>query len=160
MQYKHGLFSQVQHILNIMATETNNLPLKKVDCKRALEAAGIIPTKQRLDIACAILSQPQHLSADQLLLLVNAKGANVSKATVYNTLRLFAQKGVVREVVVDPTRTFYDSNTDRHCHFYNEDTGSLTDVYSDCFLSDALPVAPDGTELVGIDVIIRVRNSA
>ena len=142
-----------------MVTKSNDLPLKKVDCKKVLEAAGIIPTKQRLDIACVILSQPQHLSADQLLLLVNAKGANVSKATVYNTLSLFAQKGVIREVVVDPSRTFYDSNTDRHFHFYNEDTGTLTDVYSDCLLSDALPNAPKGTELVGVDVVIRVRNA-
>ena len=142
-----------------MSAKANNLPLRKTDCKAVLEAAGIIPTKQRLDIACAILSRPQHLSADQLLLLVNANDCNVSKATVYNTLSLFAQKGVVREVVVDPGRTFYDSNTDEHFHIYNEDTGTLTDVYSDCLLADALPGAPDGTVLIGVDVIIRVRNA-
>lgn len=145
-----------------MATETNNLTAipecTKAQVKKRLEAAGIIPTKQRLDIACVMLSRPQHLSADQLLALLTTKGANVSKATVYNTLSLFAKTGVVREVVIDPIRTFYDSNTQPHFHFYNEDNGILTDVYSDCLLTEALPEAPTGTQRVGIDVVIRVRN--
>ena len=143
-----------------MSANINNLPLRKPDCKAVLEKAGIIPTKQRLDIACTILSQPQHLSADQLLLMVNANGCNVSKATVYNTLSLFARKGVVREVVVDPSRIFYDSNTDHHFHIYNEDSGTLIDTYSNCLLAEALPATPSGTELVGVDVVIRVRNTS
>jgi len=136
-----------------------DMPDHNTDYKAILEQAGIIPTKQRLDIARVILCRPQHLSAEQLLLLVNDKGSNVSKATVYNTLSLFARKGVLREVLVDPNRTFYDSNTDRHAHIYNEDTGTLTDTYNQCLLAEALPAAPSGTELVGVDVVIRVRNT-
>lgn len=136
-----------------MSTRTNDL-----DYRQRLEQVGILPTRQRLDIARVMLSRLQHLSADQLLALVNASGGNVSKATVYNTLSLFARKGVVREVVVDPNRTFYDSNTDPHYHLYHEDCGTLTDVYADCLRSDALPELPEGTELAGVDVIIRVRG--
>jgi Fur family iron response transcriptional regulator len=132
--------------------------ISKAELKTILERAGILPTQQRLEIARIILSRPQHFSADQLLALVNRNGPGVSKATVYNTLGLFARKGVVREVVVDPDRVFYDSNTSEHCHLYNEDTGVLRDVYADCLLPEALPPVPEGTTLVSVDVIIRVRN--
>lgn len=140
-----------------MSTKSNDLT--EIDCRILLARADIIPTRQRLDIARVILSRPQHLSADQLLARVNATGGKVSKATVYNTLSLFARKGVVREVVVDASRTFYDSNTEAHHHLYHEDSGTLTDVYADCLQRDALPALPVGTELAGVDVIIRVRAS-
>ena len=128
------------------------------DYRARLEQAGILPTRQRRDIARVMLARLQHLSADQLLAKVNAGDGNVSKATVYNTLNLFARKGVVREVVVDPSRIFYDSNTDPHYHLYDEERGTLTDVYADCLRTDALPELPEGTELAGVDVIIRVRS--
>lgn len=138
--------------------ETTDQLLSKTDIKAMLEEAGILPTQQRLEIALAILSRPQHLSADQLLALVNRDGRGVSKATVYNTLGLFARRGVIREVVVDPNRVFYDSNTTEHHHLYNEDTGMLTDVYADCVRPSALPRVPEGTTLVGVDIVFRVRN--
>ena len=130
----------------------------KAEIKARLERADIIPTQQRMDIALIMLSHPQHLSADQLLALINRNGGGVSKATVYNTLGLFARKGLVREVLVDPNRVFYDSNTHNHHHLYNEDTGTLVDTYADCLAPKALPQLPEGTELVDIDVIIRIRN--
>ena len=136
-----------------------NKPLGRADIKAILKRAGILPTQQRVDIALVIFSRPQHLSADQLLALVNRNEPGASKATVYNTLGLFARKGVIREVVVDPNRVIYDSNTDAHHHLYNVDTGTLTDVCADCLRADALPSAPTGTALVGVDVIIRVRNA-
>lgn len=135
-----------------MATATRDV------YKARLEEAGIIPTRQRLQIARVLLRERQHLSADQLLELVNTDGAKVSKATIYNTLGLFARKGVIREVVVDPTRIFYDSNIDSHYHLYHEDSGALTDVYADCLRPAALPELPEDTELSGVDVIIRVRR--
>lgn len=138
--------------------EHKDLQWSLADVKILLEEAGILPTQQRLDIARAILARPQHLSADQLLALVNQSSAGVSKATVYNTLSLFARKGIVREIVVDPNRVFFDSNRDAHCHIYNEDSGELTDICADGLLSEALPELPDNTELVNIDVIIRVRR--
>ncbi len=140
-----------------MSTKTKHLS-DGADYRARLEEAGIIPTRQRLQIARVILNRPQHLAADQLLTQVNAEGGNVSKATVYNTLSLFARRGVLREVVVDSSRTFYDSNTESHHHVYDEDSGTLTDVYADCLQADALPELPEGTELSRVDVVIRVRR--
>ena len=123
-----------------------------------LRAHGIMPTQQRVDIARLLFARPQHLSADQVLEAVNAGGAQVSKATVYNTLGLFARKGLVREVVVDSTKTFYDSNTTPHHHFYNVDTGTLMDIDEGEVAIEHLPQAPAGTETEGVEVIIRVRS--
>ncbi|MDX1606992.1 MAG: transcriptional repressor [Candidatus Competibacterales bacterium] len=129
-----------------------------MDYRDLLEQAGILPTRQRLDIARVMLGRPQHLSADQLMTLVNANGSSVSKATIYNTLSLFARKGVVREVVVDASRTFYDSNVAPHHHLYHEDHGTLTDIHAGCVEPSALPELPEGTELSGVDVVVRVRS--
>lgn len=89
---------------------------------------------------------------------VNEGQANVSKATVYNTLGLFARNGLVNEVIVDPTRVFYDPNTTHHHHFYNIDTGELTDIEADQLMLTQPPALPEGTTTAGVDVIIRVRN--
>jgi Fur family iron response transcriptional regulator len=124
-----------------------------------LREYGILPTQQRLQIAQVLLTRDQHLSAEQVLELVNATGKNVSKATVYNTLGLFAEKGILREVNVDPTRAFYDTNSSAHHHFYNVDTGELSDIDSGQMPVEQLPVAPEGTVVDEVDVIIRVRNA-
>ena len=127
------------------------------DVIRVLTHLGISPTPQRVEIAAALLSKPQHLSAEQILLLVNQTSAVVSKATVYNTLGLFARKGLVREVIVDPNKVFYDSNISPHHHFYNIVTGELTDVDIGHLDIPNLPQPPHGTACAGIDVIVRVR---
>jgi len=118
----------------------------------------IAPTQQRRQIAQILFSRPQHLSADQVLERVNQHGTVVSKATVYNTLGLFARKGLVREVIVDPSKVFYDSNTSAHHHFYNVDTGQLQDIESQELSLQGLPVLPEGVELDGVDIIVRVRT--
>ncbi len=123
-----------------------------------LSRYDILPTQQRVRIARVLLTHDQHLSADQVLELVNAAGHRVSKATVYNTLGLFARKGVVREVIVDPNRVFYDTNNTPHHHFYNIDTGELMDIDADQLSLDDLPKVPPGTEAAGVDIIIRVRQ--
>ena len=125
-----------------------------------LKAAGVTPTQQRVEIAQILFRQPQHLSAEQVLSEVNVQSAMVSKATVYNTLGLFAEKGLVREVIVDPTKVFYDSNIAEHHHFYNVDTGRLTDIDPTSVKVEALPQLPAGTVADGVDVIIRVRESS
>jgi len=124
---------------------------------RILTNLGISPTPQRMEIAAALLSKPQHLSAEQVLHIVNQTSNVVSKATVYNTLGLFARKGLVREVIVDPNKVFYDSNTGHHHHFYNVVTGELADVDAAQLDIAKLPLPPHGTICEGIDVIIRVR---
>ena len=119
---------------------------------------AIRPTSQRVQIAAVLFAQPQHLSADLVLSKVNRTRPIVSKATVYNTLNLFAKKGLIREVIIDSGKVFYDSNTDVHHHIYNEDTGMLLDVAADEMVIENLPDIPANTETTGIDVIIRVKN--
>lgn len=120
---------------------------------------GIMPTRQRQSIAAVMLAKPQHLSADQVLDAVRRQGGRVSKATIYNTLGLFARKGLVREVIVDATRVFYDSTIHPHHHVYNVDTGALQDLDCDCVGVDNLPPMPNGTVIDGIDVVIKVRSA-
>jgi Fur family iron response transcriptional regulator len=119
----------------------------------------IAPTQQRRQIAQILFAQPQHLSADQVLARVNKENTVASKATVYNTLGLFARKGLIREVIVDPSKVFYDSNTSAHHHIYNVDTGQLQDINSQTVNLQDLPSLPAGVELDGVDVIVRVRNT-
>lgn len=124
-----------------------------------LRLHGVSPTQQRMDIAQIVLAKYQHVSAEQVLEMVNANGPVVSKATVYNTLGLFARNGLIRELVIDPTKVFYDSNTTEHHHIYNVDTGELLDIES-IFIDPAqLPEAPAGTVRAGLDLIMRVRQA-
>ncbi|MDQ2696626.1 MAG: transcriptional repressor [Pseudomonadota bacterium] len=134
-------------------------PRSQPDVRLILARADILPTRQRLHIGEIMFARPQHLSADQVLDLAHRRGHRISKATVYNTLRLFCRKGILREVLVDPSRIFFDSNTDDHHHLYNEDTGLLTDIPAGCLRPDAFGALPAGTELVGVDVIVRIRGS-
>ena len=123
-----------------------------------LRARGISPTRQRVEIARVLLARFQHVSAEQLLGLVRReRRIAVSKATVYNTLKLFAREGLVREVIVDPNQIFYDSNTSEHHHLYDVTSGALTDIAPDSVRLAALPSLPAGTVVEGIDVVVRVR---
>lgn len=129
--------------------------------EQRLRAAGITPTRQRVAIAQVMLSRPQHLSADQLQLAVAEAGyKGVSKATIYNTLGLFSQVGLVREVIVDPNRVFYDSNVNEHHHLYHMDTGTLVDIGPDQIDVRCLPGLPSELDVAGVDVIVRVRQRA
>jgi len=122
------------------------------------EQYEINPTSQRIEIAKILLSKLHHLSADQVLKQVNKDQTIASKATVYNTLKLFAEKGLIQQVFVDPNKIFYDSNTLAHYHFYNEDSGHLTDFDADGVEISGMPELPDNTEKSGVDVIVRVRK--
>ena len=124
-----------------------------------LKESGVLPTQQRLMIARVLFERPQHFSADQIMGQVNRGRDHVSKATIYNTLGLFASKGLIREVIVDPSRVFYDPNTSEHHHFYNVDTGELQDVDVAAIQISQLPELPAGTVTDGVDVIIRVRSA-
>ena len=123
-----------------------------------LRGRGITPTHQRIEIAHAIFSRGEHLSADRILALVNDRASETSKATVYNTLNLFLEKKLVREVIVDPSKVFYDPNTDPHYHFYNIDTGELTDIDAREIKVTGLPALPHGMAAEGVDIIVRIRS--
>jgi len=118
----------------------------------------INPTHQRIEIAYVLFSRREHLSADQLLARVNERNAETSKATVYNTLNLFLEKKLIREVIVDPSKVFYDPNTDTHHHFYDIDTGELTDIDAAEIEVSGLPQLPEGVVTEGIDIIVRIRS--
>jgi len=118
----------------------------------------INPTHQRIEIAYVLFSRREHLSADQLLALVNERNSETSKATVYNTLNLFLEKKLIREVIVDPSKVFYDPNTDTHHHFYDVDTGELTDIDAAEIEVSGLPQLPEGVVTEGIDIIVRIRS--
>ncbi|ORU92549.1 MAG: transcriptional repressor [Cycloclasticus sp. symbiont of Poecilosclerida sp. M] len=132
--------------------------MSKKDVKAALLRCGITPTQQRLDIANFLFKKQQHVSADQILSSINQGLNQVSKATVYNTLGLFAAKGLLREVIVDPNKAFYDTNTDHHHHFYNTSTNDLIDIGHTDVVIDKLPKLPKGTNIQSVDVIIKVSN--
>ncbi|MBI2312014.1 MAG: transcriptional repressor [Betaproteobacteria bacterium] len=122
-----------------------------------LRRHGINPTHQRIEIAYALFSRQEHLSADQILSIVNLRHAETSKATVYNTLNLFLQKRLIREVIVDPNKVFYDPNTHEHHHFYDVATGQLTDIDASAIQVTGLPQLPDGVVTEGVDIVIRIR---
>ena len=128
------------------------------ECSRKLSTLGIRPTAQRVQIAGLLLSAPQHLSAEQILASLRSAGARVSKATVYNTLNLFAAHGLIRQLSVDGARAWFDSNVVPHYHFHDEATGSLTDVAVPEVEFSRLPPPPPGMEVAGIDLVIRLRK--
>jgi Fur family iron response transcriptional regulator len=131
----------------------------KIEIIRTLREHDIMPTHQRVEIFKVLFTKAQHLSADQILEKVNRSDSLVSKATVYNTLGLFARKGLVREVIIDPTKIFYDTTTTPHHHIYNTETGTLTDIDAEKLVLGKLPPPPAGTHIEGIDVVIRVRST-
>ena len=122
-----------------------------------LRAQGITPTHQRIEIAQVLFEKRWHPSADQILAAVNVRYAETSKATVYNTIKLFLEKGLVRELIVDPSKVFYDSNTNVHHHFYDVASGEITDIPAAGVRIDGLPPLPAGMVTAGIDIIVRTR---
>jgi Fur family iron response transcriptional regulator len=133
--------------------------MKRVDLIAELERCGIQPTPQRLEIASILLAQPQHISADQIIDKLRLSGSEVSKATVYNTLNLFGERGLVRELIIDPKRRYYDSRADLHHHFFNVDTGELQDIDVHEVGFRELPAIPEGTSCESVEVLIKVRNN-
>lgn len=140
--------------------DTGNPPLAaaREQAARMLASCAITPTPQRVEIARILLARPQHLSAEQVLCALREGDLAVSKATVYNTLGLFAEKGLVREVIVDPSKVFYDSNCSDHHHFYDVESCTLTDIDARDIDVGGLPEAPEGKEVDRVDVIVRVRS--
>ncbi len=128
--------------------------------EQVLDNHAIRSTSQRVDIAKILLAKPQHLSAEQVFAQVNTEDELVSKATVYNTLNLFVDKGLIKQVVIDSRYVFYDSNTEPHYNFYNEDTGLLQDIEDKEVIVKDIPKLPRNMVQTGIDVVIRVKNQS
>ena len=133
-------------------------PPSAVVCGRKLSEMGIRPTVPRVRIAALLFAAPQHLSAEQLIASLAASGRRVSKATVYNTLKLFAASGLIRQLTIDDSRAWYDSNVGAHYHFHDADSGTLIDVPVPEVAFSRLPPAPAGMEVESIDLVIRLRK--
>lgn len=136
------------------------IPYTRDNLVEVLRRHGVNPTHQRIEIAFALFSRQEHLSADQILAIVNDRHLETSKATVYNTLNLFLEKRLIREVIVNPGKVFYDPNTEPHHHMYNIDTGELADIDAGSIEISGLPALPEGMVTAGVDVIVRVRSGA
>lgn len=125
-----------------------------------LATAGLRPTRQRLTLAALLVGdgQHRHVTAESLFEAAKDGADSVSLATVYNTLRAFCDAGLLQEVTVDGSRSYFDTNTHDHPHFFWEDEARLTDAPSDQLVIAQLPDAPEGAEIASVDVVIRLRK--
>ena len=126
-----------------------------------LSRAGLRPTRQRVSLASLLVGdgRDRHVTAEGLHAAARGAGAQVSLATVYNTLKAFCEAGLMQEVTVDGTRSYFDTRMDEHPHFYWEDGAHLTDAPSEQLQIARLPDAPEGAEIAGVDVVIRLRRT-
>ncbi|MBB6091351.1 Fur family iron response transcriptional regulator [Povalibacter uvarum] len=123
-----------------------------------LQAHGLKPTGQRLRVAEILMRAPTHMTADQILAVVRQSGDRVSKATVYNTLKVLAETGLVRQIHLDPERSVYDSTRAPHHHFHDLDTGELLDIPPQDIAFSRFPELPEGMEAESVEVVIRLRK--
>jgi len=124
-----------------------------------LRKAGLRPTRQRLALAQLLFAHgDRHVTAEGLHEEAVAAGMPVSLATVYNTMHQFTEAGLLREVTVDGSRTYFDTNTGNHHHFYCEDDGTLLDINGDAIAVAGVPVPPPGAEVERVDVIVRLKR--
>ncbi|MCP4330496.1 MAG: transcriptional repressor [Alphaproteobacteria bacterium] len=130
------------------------------DSVNRLREAGLRPTRQRLALARLLYDGgDRHVTAEQLHDEAMRSKVRVSLATVYNTLHQFCTAGLLREVVVEPGRSYFDTNTSDHHHFLNQSNGALWDIPADALRINSLPDAPDGAEIDRVDIIIRLRDA-
>ena len=127
-----------------------------------LGAAGLRPTRQRVALAELLIGDGhhRHVTAESLFDAAKGRDAPVSLATVYNTLRAFCDAGLLQEVTVDGSKSYFDTNTHDHPHFYWEEEGRLTDAPAEQLVLARVPDAPDGAEIASVDVVIRLRRTA
>ncbi len=124
-----------------------------------LRDAGLRPTRQRLGLARLLFDRGnRHITAEQLHSEAAESSLRVSLATIYNTLHQFTEAGLLREVVVEPGRSYFDTNTSDHHHFFHEETGDLRDIPGHSITVGELPSPPDGTTVNRVDIIVRITN--
>lgn len=138
--------------------------MSKIAERRGVEwlaKAGLRPTRQRVALASLLVGDglDRHVTAEGLYDAARANGESVSLATVYNTLRAFCDAGLMGEITVDGSRSYFDTRLDDHPHFYWEESAELTDAPKEQLEISHLPKAPDGTEIARVDVVIRLRRT-
>ncbi len=126
-----------------------------------LKGAGLRPTRQRVALAALLVGdgQHRHVTAESLFAASREAGESVSLATVYNTLRAFCEAGLLREIMLEGNKSYFDTNTSDHPHFYWEEEQRLTDAPAEELEIRRLPDAPEGAEISKVDVVIRLRRA-
>ena len=130
--------------------------------KQWLATGGLRPTRQRVALAKLLVGdgEHRHVTAESLFEASREAGESVSLATVYNTLRSFSDVGLLREILVNGTKGYFDTNTTNHPHFFWEDTGRLQDAPEEGLEISSLPDAPEGAEISKVDVVIRLKSKS
>lgn len=129
--------------------------------KKWLKSANVRPTRQRVALAELLVGdgQNRHVTAESLYAAAFEHGDSVSLATVYNTLRAFCEAGLMHEITVDGHKSYFDTRTDEHPHYYWEKSGKLTDAPKNAVAFAKEPTAPDGTSISRVDVVIRLTDT-
>ena len=133
--------------------------IKAQEALQRLKAAGLRPTRQRIALAGLLGSEHRHVTAEALHEEAKRAGIPVSLATVYNTLHQFTHAGLLNQVVVDSARSYFDTNTGSHQHFFCEDDGELIDIPGDAIEVSRVPQPPKGMAVDRVDVVVRVRRA-
>jgi Fur family iron response transcriptional regulator len=137
-----------------------NREIPSEDAAARLRGCGLRPTRQRLELAGFLFHDgDRHLTAEGLHAEAQKLGIKVSLATVYNTLHQFTEAGLLRQVVVDAARSYFDTNIGDHQHFYTEEDGTLIDIPGEAIEVSGVPAAPKGTSIDRVDVVIRLRRN-
>src|SRR5258708_740348 len=145
--HEHRLFSR-------------NVPSRRPCLTAVLRMGGAGPTRQRVALAEILFGgEHRHVSAEQLLAEAGAAQVNVSLATIYNTLHQFRSAGLLREVAVEASRSYFDTDTSDHHHFYLEDEQRVIDIPASAIIIQNLPRPPDGMAVTHVDVVVRVRKT-
>jgi Fur family transcriptional regulator, iron response regulator len=145
----------------VMEVSSSSADLISPNVIERLRAVGLRPTRQRVALAGLLFgAADRHVTAEQLHGEATAASIPVSLATVYNTLHQFTAAGLLREVVVEPGRSYFDTNNDDHHHFFCESTGLLQDIPGEMVMVGQLPQPPEGAEIRRVDVIIRIRRDS
>lgn len=123
--------------------------------------AGLRPTRQRKALAALLIGdgRHRHVTAESLYEAACVVGADVSLATVYNTLRVFTEAGLLKEIGVEGPRSYFDTRTEDHPHFFYEEDGVMSDAPADSVQILRLPQPPEGAEIAGVDVVVRLRRT-
>ena len=125
-----------------------------------IRAAGLSPTRQRIALAKLLFQgDNRHVTAEMLYKEAISKKMSVSLATVYNTLHQFTEAGILREITVDASQSYFDTNTTNHHHFYFEKDGKLGDIPDGMISVGKLPDAPEGTKIKSVDVVVTISDS-
>lgn len=135
-------------------------PQGQAAAQARLKASGLRPTRQRLELAGLLFQgHDRHVTAESLHDEVTRAGVKVSLATVYNTLHQFTGAGLLRQVVVDASRSYFDTNVHDHQHFFHEDEGRLIDIPGETIAVTNVPTPPDGLAVDRVDVVVRVKRA-